>query len=132
MRASHLFLRLRAAYFKTLFSEAFCSVPFLSLKAAVSVPFCFVPFCCRGLLSKPALQRTSLEGQLQIGEQLLHAFDQLAYRMLLRGVPEVLCGEMNIDLRAGDLFVAQEVSERDQADAFLDQVGCESVAQPMR
>src|SRR6516165_2581176 len=46
------------------------------------------------LLSKAALRCTTLEGQLQIGKELFHVFDQFANRMLVGGMPEVLGRQM--------------------------------------
>ena len=61
-------------------------------------------------------------------EQIVDPFDELTDRMALRGVPEILGGEMYIYLRAGDQSVAQQISHGHQAHPSLDQMRGKSMA----
>lgn len=52
--------------------------------------------------------------------------------MALRRVPQILGGEMDIDLRAGDLPMLQQISHRHQAHPGLDQMRGKRMPQLVR
>ncbi len=49
--------------------------------------------------------------------------------MLGCGAAQVIGGHVQVDLRAGDQAMAEQIADRDQADAGADQVGRERVSQ---
>lgn len=81
----------------------------------------------RRYLSACAPEPGLLERQRPGWQQLLDGGQQLANRMSVGGMTQILRGDVQVDLGAGDEPVAEQVADGDQAHAGPDQVGGERV-----
>ena len=84
------------------------------------------------MLSERAATAGVLKRQLHVGQQVLDGSEQTGDRMASGGAAQVLGRHVQIDLRAGDLSMPEQVADGDEADAGAHQVRGERVAQAMR
>ena len=59
---------------------------------------------------------------------MLDGCQQLSDGMACGGVPQILGGDVQIDLRAGDLSMPEQVTDRNEANPGAHQVRCKRVA----
>jgi hypothetical protein len=63
---------------------------------------------------------------------MLDGLKQVCDRMSIGRCAQILRGDMQINLRAGDLSMTKEISNGDNVSAGADQMRCECMAQSMR
>ena len=69
-----------------------------------------------------------LKGQGDVGQQVLDRTQEASDRVALCGLSEILGGDVEIDLRACDESMTEQVSNRDEAYARANEVGGEGMA----
>ena len=73
-----------------------------------------------------------LEWQWPHSQQMLDRAQQCADRMTRGGCTKIIGSDMQIDLRAGDQPMAEQITNGHQANAGTHQVSCKRMPQPMR
>ena len=63
---------------------------------------------------------------------MLNGLHQVADWMFVGCITQVMRRRMKIDLRTGDLFVSEEVTDGDNVDALVNEVRSKGVAKSMR
>ena len=79
-------------------------------------------------LSAQAKRPRPLEGQRSRREQVLHCVHQPANRMARGSSTKIVAGDVQVDLRAGNQPVTEQVTNGDEADSGADEMSREGVA----
>jgi len=89
--------------------------------------------CCSLIrLSVLSLPRCILERQRHIGQQMINRLQQATDWVFLRCRSKIFGGHVQINLRTGNQFVAEQVPDRHDIDAGLHEMRCKRVAKSMR
>jgi len=68
-----------------------------------------------------------LERQLHVRQEIFDLGHEAFHRVELGCAPQVSCRRVQIDLRAADTTVTEQIADRDQAHALVDEVGRKGV-----
>ena len=84
------------------------------------------------LLSASITRVWLLEWEWSTNKQMLDGVEQCTDRMARSSGAKIICGDVQINLGAGDQPMTKKIADRHQANPGAHQVGCECVPHAMR